>query len=43
MFKVFQYLKLYLVKERDLYESLNEMELYNNFLKGYIYVRKEDL
>lgn len=42
-FKRYEYLKLYLMKERELYLSLNEMDFFNNFLQGKIYVRKEDL
>lgn len=43
IFKRYEYLKLYLMKERELYLSLNEMDFFNNFLQGKIYVRKEDL
>jgi len=38
-----EYLKLYLIKERELYTNLNQMEFFNNFLQGNIYVRTEDL
>lgn len=31
------------MKERELYNNLNEMEVYNNFLKGKIYIRKDDI
>lgn len=31
------------MKERELYLSLNEMDFFNNFLQGKIYVRKDDL
>jgi hypothetical protein len=42
-FKRHEYLKLYLMKEKELYHNLNEMEFFNNFLQGKIYVRKDDL
>lgn len=42
-FRTYEYLKLYLLKEKDLYGALNEMALFNNFLSGEIYVRKEDV
>ena len=32
--KKIENLKLYLLKEKEIYLQLNEMELYNNFLKG---------
>jgi len=38
-FRLIIYMKLYLIKERELYESLNEMEFFNNFLKAEIYVK----
>lgn len=42
-FRRHEYLKLYLFKERELYGALNEMEYFNNFLQGRIFVRTEDL
>ena len=43
VFRAYEYMKLYLLKEKDLYGSLNEMNLFNNFLSGEIYVRKDDV
>lgn len=42
-FRRHEYLKLYLIKEKELYENLNEFELFNNFLQGEIYVRTDDI
>lgn len=42
-FKKIENQKLYLMKEKQIYLQLNEMELYNNFLQGEIYVRKADV
>jgi V-type H+-transporting ATPase subunit a len=42
-FRRHEYLRLYLLKERELYQGLNEMESFNNFLQGRIYVRSTDL
>ena len=42
-FRRHEYLKLYLMKERTLYGSLNEMEFFNNFLQGSVYVRTQDI
>lgn len=43
IFRAYEYLKLYLLKEKDLYGCLNEMNLFNNFLTGSIYLRKDDV
>lgn len=29
-----------MMKEKEIYTQLNEMELFNNFLKGEIYLKK---
>lgn len=42
-FRRHEYLKLYLMKEKELYSSLNEMEFFNNFLQGNIYVLRDQV
>lgn len=42
-FRKCEYRKLYLLKEQEIYTNLNEMEFFNNFLQGSIYVRNRDL
>jgi hypothetical protein len=42
-FRRHEYLKLYLMKERTLYSNLNEMEFFNNFLQGNIYVLRAEV
>ncbi len=32
--KKYQFLKLYLLKERLIYQNLNEMDVYNHFFQG---------
>lgn len=35
-------MKIYLLKELEIYNNLKEMDVYNNFLQGEIYLRYED-
>ena len=43
IFRKYEYRKFYLLKEQNLYSNLNEMEFFNNFLQGSIYVRIQDI
>lgn len=36
-----EYLKIFIIKEREIYHQLNQMELFNNFIKGRIYIPDE--
>ncbi len=35
-------MKVYLLRELEIYTNLREMDVYNNFLQGEIYVRYTD-
>lgn len=35
-------MKVYLLRELEIYSNLREMDVYNNFLQGEIYVRYTD-
>lgn len=35
-------MKVYLLRELEIYTNLREMDIYNNFLQGEIYVRYTD-
>jgi len=35
-------MKIYLLREFEIYSNLREMDVYNNFLQGEIYVRYTD-
>lgn len=35
-------MKVYLLRELEIYTNLREMDVYNNFLQGEIYVRYAD-
>ena len=36
------WIKIYLLREFEIYSNLREMDVYNNFLQGEIYVRYTD-
>lgn len=35
-------MKVYLLRELEIYSNLREMDVYNNFLQGEVYVRYTD-
>lgn len=35
-------MKVYLLRELEIYTNLREMDVYNNFLQGEVYVRYTD-
>lgn len=37
-----EYLKVFMLKEREIYHQLNQMDLFNNFIQGRIYIPDKD-
>lgn len=37
-----EYLKVFMLKEREIYHQLNQMDLFNNFVQGRIYIPDKD-
>jgi hypothetical protein len=42
VFTRIEYLKVFMIKEREIYHQLNQMDLFNNFIQGRIYISNKD-